>query len=89
MSTPRYRHRETGAEVEAIRVIQADPTTHWHVNVGDDISDLLGGAYWVPATGGAALVNDGDYVVRVVETGALSVCPGAEFDGLYEAMPAE
>lgn len=86
MSTPRYRDKDDGSEVEAVQFVQADPRTHWHINIGDLVSETLGGAYWTMSAQGPVVVNDGDWIVRRAD-GSLGVKDAAEFAAYYEILP--
>jgi quercetin dioxygenase-like cupin family protein len=87
MTAPRYRSKTTGDEVEAVRFVAADPTTHWHVNVGDIVSQTLGGAHYVKTWDGAIIPQDGDWVT--VRGSVVSVLSDAEFTSEFEAVPDE
>jgi hypothetical protein len=78
------RYTMSGEVVEAVQFKVADPRTHWHVNVGDVVSEAVGGPY-VRAKAGVTPIRDGDWVVK--DANGLFVLSDEAFRSQTLALP--
>lgn len=87
----RYLRKIDSKVVEAVQYVEDDPTTHFHVNVGDTVSLALGGKPYVrtPGVGAAATTvpSDGDWIVA--EGNRVEVIADAPFREGYILMPEQ
>ncbi len=90
MSTPIYQSKKLGYRVMAIRFVESDPTTHWHVNRGHPRIPELDGKYYVTTDKGIADIASGDWVVSPTAGPASPrVVPAAAFADEFELVPFE
>ena len=80
-----YEDRQFKESASANQFFVSDPKTHVSVNFGHSVAEALKNKYWVQATAGPTLIENGDWVVRD-KLGKTYVLSDAAFRASYEPV---